>query len=79
MVTNKGVSLMVLAGIGAASTTVFGLLAYARGFRLSSSPLITATQMSVVMLVGFVFLKEPLTFGRLVALILIALGILVLQ
>ena len=70
---------MMLAGIAAASTTVFGLLAYARGFKLSSSPLITATQMSVVLLVGFVFLKEPFTIGRLLALILIALGILVLQ
>jgi len=35
--------------------------------------------MSVVLLVGFVFLKEPFTIGRLLALILIALGILVLQ
>ena len=79
MITTKGLSLMVLAGIAAASTTIFGLLAYARGFKLSSSPLITATQMSVVLLVGFVLLKEPFTLGRLLALILIALGILVLQ
>jgi len=35
--------------------------------------------MSVVLLVGFVFLKEPFSIGRLLALILIALGILVLQ
>src|SRR5262245_32028788 len=79
MITPRGLSLMVLAGIAAASTTVFGLLAYAGGFKLSSSPLITATQMSVVMVVGFVLLKEPFTLGRLLALILIALGILVLQ
>jgi len=79
MVTTKGLSMMVLAGIAAASTTIFGLLAYARGFKLSSSPIITATQMSVVLLVGFVFLKEPFSIGRLLALILIVLGILVLQ
>jgi len=79
MLTTKGGSLMILAGIAAASQTVFALLAYARGFKLSSSPLMTATQMSVVLLVGFMFLKEPLTLGRLLALILIALGILVLQ
>jgi uncharacterized membrane protein len=79
MITTKGLSLMVLAGIAAASTTVFGLLAYARGFKLSSAPLITATQMSVVLLVGFVLLKEPFTLGRLLALILIAVGILVLH
>jgi uncharacterized membrane protein len=79
MISTKGLSLMILAGIAAASTTIFGLLAYARGFKLSSSPLITATQMTVVLLVGFVLLKEPFTLGRLLALILIALGILVLQ
>jgi uncharacterized membrane protein len=79
MVTNKGLSLMILAGVAAASTTVFGLLAYARGFKLSSSPIITATQMGVVLLVGFVFLKEPFSIGRLLALILIVLGIVVLQ
>jgi uncharacterized membrane protein len=79
MITNKGLSLMILAGVAAASTTVFGLLAYARGFKLSSSPIITATQMSVVLLVGFVFLKEPFSIGRLLALILIVLGIVVLQ
>jgi uncharacterized membrane protein len=78
-ITTKGMSLMILAGIAAASQTVLALLAYASGFKLSSSPLITATQMSVVLLVGFVFLKEPFSIGRLLALILIVLGILVLQ
>jgi uncharacterized membrane protein len=79
VITTKGMSLMILAGIAAASTTIFGLLAYARGFKLSSSPIITATQMSVVLLVGFVFLKEPFGIGRLLALTLIVLGILILQ
>jgi len=77
--TTKGMSLMVLAGIAAASQTVFALLAYTRGLKLSSSPLITAIQMSIVLVVGFLFLKEPFTTGRLLALILIALGILLLQ
>src|SRR5262245_26893324 len=79
MITTKGLSLMVLAGIAAASTTIFGMLAYARGFKLSSSPIITATQMSVVLLVGFVLLKEPFSIGRLLALALIVFGIFVLQ
>jgi len=33
---------MMLAGVAAASTTIFGLLAYAKGFKLSSSPIITS-------------------------------------
>jgi len=79
MVTTKGLALMMLAGVAAASTTIFGLLAYARGFKLSSSPIITATQMSIVLLVGFVLLKEPFSMGRLLALALIVFGIFVLQ
>jgi len=79
IITTKGLSLMILAGIAAASTTIFGLLAYARGFKPSSSPVITAEQMSVVLLVGFVLLKEPFSIGRLLALALIVFGILVLQ
>src|SRR4030095_3809984 len=31
IVTNKGLSLMILAGVPAASTTVFGMLAYPEG------------------------------------------------
>jgi uncharacterized membrane protein len=77
--TIRGGVLMVLAGIAAASTTVFALLAYSRGFQLSSSPVVTATQMSVVLLVGFVGLREPLGAGRLIGLGLIALGIVLLQ
>ena len=77
--TVRGGMLMLLAGIAAASTTVFALLAYSRGFQLSSSPVVTATQMSVVLLVGFVGLREPLGAGRLIGLGLIALGIVLLQ
>ena len=79
IITTKGLSLMILAGVAAASTTIFGLLAYARGFKLSSSPIITATQMSLVLLVGFVFLKEPFSLRRLVALAFIVFGIFLLQ
>jgi len=77
--TVHGGVLMLLAGIAAASTTVLALLAYSRGFQLSSSPVVTATQMSVVLLVGFVAFREPLGAGRLIGLGLIALGIVVLQ
>jgi uncharacterized membrane protein len=77
--TVHGGVLMLLAGIAAASTTVLALLAYSRGFQLSSSPVVTATQMSVVLLVGFLAFREPLGAGRLIGLGLIALGIVVLQ
>jgi hypothetical protein len=37
MITTKGLSLMALAGIAAASTTLFGLLAYARSTNAANS------------------------------------------
>jgi multidrug transporter EmrE-like cation transporter len=46
---------------------------------LSSSPVATATQMSLVLLVGVVALDEPLGVGRVLALALIAIGVLILQ
>src|ERR1700745_1113049 len=50
----RGASLMIIAGVAAAGTNIFLMLAYARGFKLSSSPVATATQMSLVLLVGVV-------------------------
>ena len=77
--TPRGAGLMILGGLAAASTTVLSLMAYARGFNLSSSPLITATQMALVLVVGFLIFDEPVTARRLLALGLIALGIFLLQ
>ena len=71
--------LMILAGVFAASTTIFGMLAYSRGFKLSSSPVVTATQMSLLLIVGVVALDEPLGAGRCLALALIVLGVFLLQ
>lgn len=58
--STRGTVLMILAGVFAASTTIFAMLAYSRGFKLSSSPIVVATQMSLVLVVGVVALNEPL-------------------
>jgi len=55
------------------------MLAYSRGFKLSSSPVVVATQMSLVLIVGVVALDEPLGAGRILALALVALGVFLLQ
>jgi len=78
VVTPRSVSLVALAGISAAWIDLFGLLAFARGLQVSSSLVITGTQVGFVLLAGFLFLHEPLTWSRLGALGLIALGILLL-
>jgi uncharacterized membrane protein len=71
--------LLALAGVAAAGVDVFTLLAYERGLRISSSLIVGGTSTAVVLLVGFLALQEPVTAMRLVALGLIACGILLLQ
>lgn len=71
--------LLVLAGVGASGVDIFGLLAYERGLRITSSLIIGGTSTALVLLVGFLVLREPVTAVRLLAIGLIAAGILLLQ
>jgi len=71
--------LLVLAGVGAAGVDVFSLLAYERGLRITSSFIIGGTSTALVLIVGFLVLQEPLTVVRVLAIALIATGILLLQ
>jgi len=77
--TPAALAWVLAAGVAAAGVDLFALLAYARGFRVSSSPLTTATSLAVVLLVGVAFLREPLGPVRLAALALIAAGSWLLQ
>jgi drug/metabolite transporter (DMT)-like permease len=71
--------LLVLAGIAASGVDVFGLLAYQRGLRVTSSFLMGGTSTLVVLLGGFLLLHEPFTWGRLLAVALITAGTLLYQ
>lgn len=71
--------LMALAGLAAAGVDIFSLLAYERGLRLSSSLIVGGTSTALVLIVGFVTLQEPVTWARLLAIGLIATGIVLLQ
>jgi drug/metabolite transporter (DMT)-like permease len=77
--SRDGVWLLVLAGIAASGVDVFGLLAYQRGLRVTSSFLMGGTSTLVVLLVGFLLLHEPFTWGRLLAVALITAGTLLYQ
>lgn len=68
-VSGHALWLMAIAGIAAAGVDIFSLLAYERGLRISSS----------LIVIGFVALQEPVTWARLLAIGLIAVGIVVLQ
>ncbi len=79
LVTLEGAALLVVAGIAAAAIDVFSLLAYGRGLKVSSSLVITGAYTALVLLVGILALKEPLSWTKLLALLLIATGIVLLQ
>ena len=71
--------LLAAAGVAAAGVDIFALLAYERGLRITSSLIIGGTSTALVLLVGFVALQEPLTVMRVLAIVLIAAGIFLLQ
>jgi drug/metabolite transporter (DMT)-like permease len=77
--TREAPWLMALAGIAAAGVDVFGLLAYDRGLRVTSSFLIGGTSTVLVLLAGFLLFQEPFTWPRLLAIGLIVGGSLLLQ
>jgi uncharacterized membrane protein len=74
-----GLALLAVAGVAAAGVDVFTLLAYERGLRVTSSLIIGGTSTALVLLVGFLALREPLTGVRALAIALIAAGIFLLQ
>lgn len=71
--------LIVIAGMAAAGVDIFGLLAYERGLRITSSLIVGGTSTALVLLVGFFILQEPVTWVRLLAIAFIATGILLFQ
>ena len=71
--------LMALAGVAAAGVDIFSLLAYDRGLRISSSLIVGGTSTALLLLIGFAAFHDPLTWSRLLALGLIAAGIVILQ
>jgi small multidrug resistance pump len=75
----EGFWLLVSAGIAAAGVDIFALLAYSHGLRITSSLIIGGTSTSLVLIVGFLALHEPLTAIRLLGIALIVAGIILLQ
>lgn len=78
-ISTKSALLLAVVGAAAACADLFTLSAYVSGLKITSSFVISGTSIALVLLVGFVILKEPLTVGRLVAIGLIAAGVFLLQ
>jgi drug/metabolite transporter (DMT)-like permease len=70
---------LVVVGVATATVNLFTLLAYASGLRVTSSFVIGGTSTVLTLLVGFLFFREPFTWRRLVAVLLILAGSILLQ
>jgi uncharacterized membrane protein len=79
VINSQALWLMAAAGVAAAGVDIFSLLAYERGLRISSSLIVGGTSTALILVVGFVALQEPVTWARLLAIGLIAAGIVLLQ
>ena len=70
---------LVVVGLATAAVNLFTLLAYASGLRVTSSFVIGGISTVLVLLVGFVILREPFSWAKLVAIGLILAGTVMLQ
>lgn len=77
--TTQSLYFVGVVGLAAACADLFTLSAYASGLRVTSTLMIGGTSTAVVLLVGFLVLREAFTWGKLCALVLIFTGIVLLQ
>ena len=77
--TASSLGLVVIVGAAAAFADLLTLSAYARGLKVTSSFVIGGTSAVLVILVGFLVLREPFTWMKLLAVALIVGGIFLLQ
>ena len=77
--TPQSVYLVIIVGLAAACADLFTLSAYASRLKVTSSFMISGTSTGLVLLVGFLVLREPFTWTKLLAVGLIATGVFLLQ
>src|SRR5262249_39818803 len=77
--STESAAFLIVVGVATACVNLFTLLAYASGLRVTSSFVIGGTSTILVLLVGFIVLREPFTWRKLFAIVLIAAGTFILQ
>jgi uncharacterized membrane protein len=77
--STQSVPFLVVVGVATACVNLFTLMAYASGLRVTSSFVIGGTSTILVLVVGFMFLKEPFSWVKLLAVGLIAAGTFLLR
>jgi drug/metabolite transporter (DMT)-like permease len=75
----RGVGFLLVVGAAAACADLFTLTAYRSGLKVTSSFIISGTTAVLVLLVGFLVLREAFTLTKLAAILLIAAGVFLLQ
>jgi len=70
---------VIIVGLAAACADLSTLSAYASGLKVTSTFVIGGTSTALVLLIGFMVLKDPFTWMKLFAIGLIAAGIFLLQ
>ena len=70
---------LIVVGLATATVNLFTLAAYANGLKVTSSFIIGGTSTILVLLIGFMVLREPFTWTKLFAIALIAAGTFLLQ
>jgi len=76
--TAKGAGFVVIVGAAAAFADLLTLSAYARGLKITSSFVIGGTSAVLVLMVGFLVLREPFTSTKPLAVALIVCGMFLL-
>jgi drug/metabolite transporter (DMT)-like permease len=71
--------MVIVVGVAAAAADLFTLSAYANGLKVTSSFVIGGTSTVLVLLIGFMVLREPFTWLKLFSVALIATGVYLLQ
>jgi drug/metabolite transporter (DMT)-like permease len=77
--SGRSLALLVVVGVAAAGADLFTLSAYASGLRITSAFIIGGTSAALVLLVGFGLMREPFSWSKLLAILLIVAGIFLLQ
>jgi uncharacterized membrane protein len=78
-ITRQSLYFVMVVGLAAACADLFTLSAYASGLKVTSTFVIGGTSTALVLLVGFMVLRDPFTWMKLFAIVLIAVGIFLLQ
>src|SRR5579859_1909313 len=78
-VSTPGIIYSVLTGVCVGVGTIFFFVLFQKGGPLSAVPMILAGGAALMALAGFVFFREPVTFGRVAGIVMALAGLLLLR